>query len=197
MNSNLSMMGDARLRWLGLRSYEESDTDIFYGRDRDSEKLFRMVRREVLTTVFAPSGTGKTSLLCAGLFPKLRKEKFLPVWVRLDHSDSVMDHGRYIIDRIEDAANVRGLEVASIVPPQVALDDEMFWEYMHRIELWDDQNNLVTPVVVLDQFEEVFTVGRSISKTNDFLCELADLVQKRIPKLLRERLQKDLSLIHI
>ena len=191
MNSNLSMMGDARLRWLGLRSYEESDTDIFYGRDRDSEKLFRMVRREVLTTVFAPSGTGKTSLLCAGLFPKLRKEKFLPVWVRLDHSDSVMDHGRYIIDRIEDAANVRGLEVASIVPPQVALDDEMFWEYMHRIELWDDQNNLVTPVVVLDQFEEVFTVGRSISKTNDFLCELADLVQKRIPKLLRERLQKD------
>jgi len=72
MSSGFADVVDEQPRWLGLRSYDENDSGIFCGRDQDSSALFRMVRREVLTTVFAPSGTGKTSLLCAGLFPKLR-----------------------------------------------------------------------------------------------------------------------------
>ena len=191
MSIDPGVTDDTRQRWLGLRSYEESDSDLFFGRDDDGEKLFRMIRREILTTVFAPSGTGKTSLLRAGLFPAVRAEKYLPVWIRLDHTEAVPDHGKYIRERIEHAANADGLEIASIVPPQTDPDEETFWEYMHRVEFWDNENELVTPIVVLDQFEEVFTIGKTLSKTDDFLRELADVVQKRIPNALRQRLRRD------
>ena len=37
-----------------------------------------------MTILFGQSGLGKTSLLCAGLFPRLRAVDFLPVYLRLD-----------------------------------------------------------------------------------------------------------------
>src|SRR5215471_21816809 len=74
--------------WLGLTSYRETDKELFFGRDKEAEELLRLLRRDVLTVVFGPSGTGKTSLLNAGLFPRLRDEWFLPVSIRLDYSDN-------------------------------------------------------------------------------------------------------------
>jgi hypothetical protein len=40
--------------------------------------------------------------------------------------------------------------------------DETLWEYLHQaeLELWSRQNHLLTPVLVFDQFEEMFTLGR-------------------------------------
>jgi hypothetical protein len=69
----------------GLYSYEEKDRDIFCGRDREANELFRLVKLNILTVVFGKSGIGKTSLLNAGLFPRLRKAYFLPVPIRLDY----------------------------------------------------------------------------------------------------------------
>src|SRR5215470_9187906 len=74
--------------WLGLESYSESDAEVFYGREAETDELLRLLRREVLTVVFGPSGTGKTSLLKAGVFPRLREQYFLPVPIRLDYSEN-------------------------------------------------------------------------------------------------------------
>ncbi|MEM7678427.1 MAG: hypothetical protein AAF449_20745, partial [Myxococcota bacterium] len=178
-------------RWLGLRSYEERDSHLFFGRDEDADALMRMVRREVLSIVFAPSGTGKTSLLRAGLFPLLRSIGFLPIWIRLDHSVEADHYASQIKNMLEEAAAAEGLEITSIVEPQASPDEETFWEYMHRVEFWSDDNELVTPVVVIDQFEEVFTIGRNHPEAADFLIDLADVIQKRIPTQVRERLARE------
>jgi len=174
-------------RWLGLRSYEEQDASLFYGRQAEVEKLFRMIRRNILTTVFAPSGTGKTSLLRAGLFPKLRANNFLPVWIRLDHSSESQSHAAVVRERLNEAAVGAGLELDAIVSPQFGATESL-WEYLHRVELWNADNDLVTPVLVFDQFEEVFTIGEGRPQTESFLSELADIVEKRIPHEVRERL---------
>src|SRR5438045_9360530 len=42
-----------------------------------------------LTVLFGISGLGKTSLLQAGVFPKLREEGFMPVRIQLDHNSSL------------------------------------------------------------------------------------------------------------
>ena len=69
---------DAERPWPGLVAFHEADAAFFHGRDSDIGNLYRMVMRERLTVLFGMSGLGKTSLLQAGLFPKLRDENLLP-----------------------------------------------------------------------------------------------------------------------
>ena len=41
----------------------------------------------MLTVLYGLSGLGKTSLLRAGLFPKLREKDVFPIYIRLDFSE--------------------------------------------------------------------------------------------------------------
>jgi len=74
---------DAENPWPGLMPFTEATRAFFHGRDTEAAELLRRVRRERLTILFGQSGLGKTSLLCAGLFPRLRAADFLPVYIRL------------------------------------------------------------------------------------------------------------------
>jgi len=67
--------------WPGLASFREQDEHFFKGRGPDIEKLYSLVNRERLTVLFGVSGLGKSSLLQAGLFPRLRVENMLPVLI--------------------------------------------------------------------------------------------------------------------
>ena len=58
--------------WLGLSSYSEETRAYFHGRDEEAAELARRVQRKLLTVLFGQSGLGKTSLLRAGLVPRLR-----------------------------------------------------------------------------------------------------------------------------
>ena len=61
-----------------------SAREYFNGRGGETEDLLRRVVDAPVTVLFGKSGLGKTSLLRAGLFPRLREKHFLPVHVRLD-----------------------------------------------------------------------------------------------------------------
>ncbi len=65
---------DERNPWLGLASYTEETRGFFYGRDEEVAELARRVQRKLLTVLFGQSGLGKTSLLRAGLVPRLRAQ---------------------------------------------------------------------------------------------------------------------------
>ena len=72
--------------WLGLSSYEESDSNIFYGRSAELEELFGDILHNTQTVIYGPSGTGKTSILKAGIFLKAREVNYLPIYIRLNLS---------------------------------------------------------------------------------------------------------------
>jgi len=79
-------MVDAANPWPGLASFREADQAFFHGREAESAELTRLVLRERLTVLFGLSGLGKSSLLAAGVFPRLRQQNVLPVPLRLDFS---------------------------------------------------------------------------------------------------------------
>src|SRR5665647_3873148 len=81
---------DASL-FIGLQSYSEAQSDIFYGRDEEIDRLTNLVKANTLTIVFGKSGTGKTSLLNAGVFPRVRKDYCLPFRIRLEFNDDSPD----------------------------------------------------------------------------------------------------------
>ncbi|MGK5500802.1 nSTAND1 domain-containing NTPase [Streptomyces sp. URMC 125] len=57
----------------GLARFEPDDAPLFFGRDRLADRLAGLTRRHRFTAVFGPSGSGKSSLLRAGLIPRLRR----------------------------------------------------------------------------------------------------------------------------
>jgi len=110
---------------------------------------------------------------------------FLPISVRLDLTPEAPPLVEQLRRCVRDAVQA---EVADARPPD---DDETIWEYLHRtdVELWSARNFLLTPVIVIDQFEEVFTLGRKVpEKVKRFRDDLGDLVENRIPAELAERL---------
>lgn len=59
----------------GLSSYHEEDKKYFYGREDAIERLRKTIHKQDITIVTGVSGTGKSSLVRAGLIPILREEK--------------------------------------------------------------------------------------------------------------------------
>jgi WD40 repeat protein len=176
--------------WPGLDPFDEADREYFHGRAAESDELLRLVRRESLTVLFGRSGLGKTSLLKAGLFPLLRGEDCLPVYVRLDHADGASLREQ-IFRGLKTACDAERIQAAK--PAR----DESLWSFFHRrdAEFWSERNRPVTPVIVFDQFEEIFTLGQETEESQvrsaAFLAELGDLVESRPPDAVREALEAD------
>lgn len=172
----------------GLLPFGERDQAFFHGRATEQVELFRLVRSRVLTVLFGQSGLGKTSLLQAGLFPRLREAQALPVAVRLNFEAAEAD----LTDAVRRviAAELAAHEVDA-PPPEPALT---LWEYVHRTPWWDRRNRLLTPVLVFDQFEELFILGRNDVRAVAFLEQLADLAENRIPAAVRARLEQGATL---
>ncbi|GAA2589307.1 hypothetical protein GCM10010304_36880 [Streptomyces roseoviolaceus] len=56
----------------GLARFETGDSGLFFGRDQLTADLVDLLRRRRFAAVFGPSGSGKSSLLRAGLIPVLQ-----------------------------------------------------------------------------------------------------------------------------
>ncbi|MFI5688055.1 hypothetical protein [Streptomyces sp. NPDC051636] len=56
----------------GLARFEPGDAALFFGRDQLTDRLLELTASRRFTAVFGPSGSGKSSLLRAGLIPRLR-----------------------------------------------------------------------------------------------------------------------------
>jgi hypothetical protein len=176
--------------WLGLEAFTEKHSEYFYGRAAEAEELFRRVKREPLTVLFGMSGLGKTSLVRAGLFSALRAEGFLPVYIRLDHESAAKAPNLQVTEALTDA-----ITAARISQPTLPETDETLWEFFHRdnlhLQTWNQQP--ITPVLVFDQFEELFTLGARDEarqqKYEMFFTELSDLVENHPPARVRERLR--------
>jgi len=177
--------------WPGLAWFEEVDQQFFHGRAAETAELIRLVRREALTVLFGRSGLGKTSLLKAGLFPALRAEDFLPVYIRLDHAAEAPSLRQQVWQALWAAVEREGVQGSRPLP------EEELWTFLHRrdAEFWSELNRPVIPVIVFDQFEEIFTLGQQEEslrqRSEHFLAELADLVENRPPAAVKQQLEQE------
>jgi len=60
---------------VGLNPYQEENSSIFYGREKEVENLLQIIQKNKLITLTGPSGSGKTSLKC--WFNSKIKKRFL------------------------------------------------------------------------------------------------------------------------
>ena len=150
-----------------------------YGRMRETEALFNLLISKRIVLLFSPSGAGKTSLIQAALLPRLRSQLSpLPI-VRLDRllNANTIDRtvNRYLLsvfDSIEDS-----------FPKADRLKDEQlsrltFGGYLsQRLAALKGNETGKFPLIVLDQFEELFTLSRfDWKEKEDFLRQLGQVL---------------------
>lgn len=129
--------------YLGLRAFQEEDESRFFGRDELVERLVERVRDdERFTAVVGASGSGKSSVVQAGLVPRLRRESPSIRVVRMQPGAQPFAELEAATDRVlgggsRIAGGRRGLSesIASALP--------------------DGSTRLL---LVVDQFEELFTM---------------------------------------
>jgi hypothetical protein len=114
-----------------------TEADGIYGREEDLRQLLAMVIRPEfrLGTLWGETGSGKTSLVCAGVMPALQHQRYLPVYVnRYDDPEGKLA-------RAVTAA-------AKLDAPAGSLS-----ETLHTAARATDK----TVILLCDQFERVFT----------------------------------------
>lgn len=204
MNSSLSssQIATPETPWLGLRSFTEDAHDYFFGRQAELEDLYGRIVDKPLTIFFGQSGLGKSSLIQAALIPSLRRQGFLPVRIRIDHEPNAPAPEEQILHELQHAlygegfASQADMICEGLADP--AFDAAAFlWLLFHDPAfgfLTGVASPAPRPVFLIDQFEEIFTLGERPMRrpvSHDFREALAALVENRPPSALRARLESD------
>src|SRR5262245_53914433 len=157
-------------RYPGPGSFKDDEVHrkLFRGRDPQKEALLHMVLAEELVVLYAESGCGKTSLVNVALMQPLRDERYLPAVVRVN--DPRAGFFQTITQGLFEAARQSNIECHRG-------GGKSLWSFFKGLELWRD-DRLLTPVIILDQFEELFTLYSPEGRA-DFIAQFAELLRGR------------------
>ena len=153
----------------GLRAFQETDAADFYGRDTVVDELLQALAHHRLIGVVGPSGSGKSSVVRAGLVPALRAGG-LPGsrgWLI-----SSMYPGSYPFEELETALLRVAVDDLGGLLGELHSDERGLLRVVKRILPRDDSEL----VLVIDQFEELFSLAHDEATRRLFLAALEVLI---------------------
>lgn len=163
--------------FVGLRPFEPHERPLFFGRDQQTAELLQQLHRTRLLAVVGSSGCGKSSLIRAGLIPKL-KAGFLvedrDVWLTVTMkpgTDPIGNLAEALIQEIP-AQQKTVEEIAS----QIRSGGTQTILEQVKSALTESDANLL---LLVDQFEELFSAGDEAADFISILLALAE--QKALP----------------
>ncbi|MEG4534844.1 nSTAND1 domain-containing NTPase [Microcoleus sp. D2_18a_D3] len=154
----------------GLSAFKEEDADFFFGQEKFVNNSVEVTHKQPLVAVVGPSGSGKSSVVYAGLIPKLRKE------------------GNWLIESFRPGKEPF-LPLASALVRQLEPEAGETQKLREAVGLADDlQNGRITLqqvvsrilernpgkrlLLVADQFEELYTLCQVKEEQERFANEL-------------------------
>ncbi|MEG5066199.1 CHAT domain-containing protein, partial [Microcoleus sp. B3-A4] len=166
----------------GLSAFKEEDADFFFGQEKFVNNLVEVTHKQPLVAVVGPSGSGKSSVVYAGLIPKLRKE------------------GNWLIESFRPGKEPF-LPLASALVRQLEPEAGETQQLREAVGLADDlQNGRITLqqvvsrilernpgkrlLLVADQFEELYT-----------LCQVKEEQERFVNELLTAITQQNITLV--
>ena len=161
----LAGAAETRNPYKGLRAFSEDDAGDFFGREVLTEHLVERLEQTRFLGVVGPSGSGKSSVVRAGLVPRIR-EGALPGSERWSIVE--MFPGAYPLEELEAAL----LRIADKAPTglleQLEQDELGLLRAVKQIRADSDSEF----VLVVDQLEEVFTLVEDEARRTQFLALL-------------------------
>jgi hypothetical protein len=163
-------LNEANNPWRGLQSYDEEHALLFYGRSKFVTALADRVRVQSLTVVLGASGTGKSSVVKAGLVTHLRSREG-DAWRIV----SPMRPGKSPLAAIAALALPGESTDADAVAVRLAAARSDPEALAVRVAAWAanapaDASRSSRLLLVVDQFEELLTHCRDAAEREQFLA---------------------------
>jgi len=124
----------------GMVPFGEADSGRFFGRDNEIKELLERLRLHPFLAVIGASGSGKSSLVFAGLLPSLRKS-------------GLFGAGGWLVRRMRPGASPLAALAAALGGDPANLDQTV-------ADLLATEPEARRLALIVDQFEELFTVAK-------------------------------------
>ena len=158
-----------RLPYRGIQPYRYADHLIFFARDEEARDLLRLVVVYRAVMLYGDSGSGKSSLINAGLMEAAQRKGFQPERIRVQPTEGQ----ELVVERIaHDEAGTSYLPsifASHATSEHVVLSTEAFAERLRHADA------STRPLLIFDQFEELATLFEAAGKQS---------LQQRVVELL-------------
>jgi len=186
---------EKQYRYPGTRPFTEGDRHLFFGRNDDIERLHRQIMVEKLIVLFGKSGLGKSSLLNAGVVPLLKEQdKYLAITMILGFARAEnISPAEFFLNKIAPMIDYNNILWQKIAPELKdnwtnATVDECFWLACKSLRVQKPEQPII---IVLDQFEEMFT--ENSDHVNRFAHLFANLLHGQTPQSIKNRVIEKLK----
>ena len=163
--------------YLGLSAFAEKDAEFFFGRESFTGELFDMAPRQNLVAVIGASGSGKSSVVFAGLIPKLREEGTWLIESLRPKSQPFDELALALIRQLEP--NINGVD-KTIKVGKLAESLNKGEVKLHQVasQILEDKPNKRF-LLVVDQFEELYTQCQDKEQQQSFIDTLLLAVNQK------------------
>jgi WD40 repeat protein/DNA-binding SARP family transcriptional activator len=149
----------------GLQYFDEADTDLFFGREVLTAKLIEHLHKShFLAVIVGASGSGKSSIVRAGLIPALKRDQ--PQWLVHIITPTAHPLEALAVTLTRDSESITAaatlLDDLSHEPRSLALFSKRLLNAHHAPRL----------LLVIDQFEELFTLCHDEFEREAFIDNL-------------------------
>jgi WD40 repeat protein len=167
----------------GLRPFAPEESDLFFGRERESEEVLKKLLNNRFVTVIGASGTGKSSLIYCGVLPKVRK---------IESGDSsswkiiMFRPGNDPLGNLSNSIreNIEAKEKENISHENILLDIHLnsdgITSALNKYLIRNDNKVLL----IVDQFEELFRYSK-LDTAEAKGAHTAEFVEKLVSAILQ------------
>jgi amidohydrolase len=152
----------------GLSSFERSDAEYFFGHEEATTFLIDAIKRRPFVVLSGPSGSGKSSLTMAGVASELHQDQEFAIVRCRPRRQPFEELAEALIAALDP-----GLSTAAILQESrslaAGLADGELGRVIERLLSKSRKDSLL---IVVDQFEELYTDCRDLSLRGGFLEEL-------------------------
>jgi hypothetical protein len=197
---------NSRLRFPGVRPFQVDEQHLFFGREEEIQTLYGLLSIEQVVVLYGISGIGKSSLIQAGLIPRLEEDyvkqgdnhftaKYKPAVFRFfgnssdlyKEDDQPQETNHPVQKFIARFQELIDPDAGSYFDHWLKKEDLRMWHVVKSYLMKPGVKSM--PILILDQFEELFTY--SDKAIDQFRVELNELLHTQVPQDLRDQLDRD------
>jgi hypothetical protein len=172
-------------RYPGVKPFSTDENFLFFGRQTDIEALNTLIFIKQTVVLYGKSGYGKSSLINAGIIPKLKENNAWTYFsIRFNNfsekeAEQNLSPTQTVKQRLSENIILNNENILDKLIPK----ENSFWYWIKQHQ---SQNAKANYIFFFDQFEELFTYPKE--QVNEFSEQLSELLYNTLPLKFKKKI---------